>query len=147
MEAVPVMTEDWAYESSTWNRKRWSWTAYTQDNTSLSYILNPRATETKIGDGTNVKRTTIEYYTQSGNSSAALYGLVKDVVVYDTNGTSQLKKSHTEYNLDSAYTSRRIIGLPSESTLYDGGNYLMSKITYGYDEGNFSGTGQSISPT
>lgn len=145
MEGVPVMTEDWVYESSSWVRKRWSYSAYTQDNTSLGYILNPRVTESKIGDSSNVKRTTIDYHLQSGSSTVALYGLVKDVIQYDTNGTSQLKKSHTEYNLDSNYTARRIIGLPAESDLYDGSNNLMSKVTYQYDEGNFSGTGQSVS--
>lgn len=144
MEAVPVMTEDWVNESG-WVRKRWTWTGYTQDNTSLNYILNPRAVESQIGDGTNVKRTTIDYHTQSGNAAVAVFGLVKDVTQYDAGGSNQLKRSHTEYNLDSNYLNRRIIGLPAESTLYDHNNALMSKVTYNFDEGNFSGTGQNIS--
>lgn len=146
MEGLPILNEDWANENGNWNRKKWSWTNYTQDNVNLPYILNPRATETKVGDATNVRRTTIDYHTVNGYPGVALYGLVKDVIVYDAGGASQLKRSHTEYNLDSAYLSRRIIGLPSEMTIYDENNNLMSKVTYAYDEGNFSGTGQSISP-
>ena len=147
MEALPIVTEDWANEGGAFNRKRWTWTAYTQDNPALSYILNPRVVESKIGDATNVKRTTIEYHTQPGNAAASLYGLVKDVIQYNANGTSQMKRTHTEYNLDpNTYLYRRIIGLPAEMTLYDENNSLLAKVTNRYDEGNFSGANQSIAP-
>ncbi len=58
--------------------------------------------------------------------------------MYDANQTSVLKTSLTEYNWTSAYLSRRIIGLPTKSELYDENNALMSKVTYAYDEGDFS---------
>ncbi|HRH44985.1 MAG TPA: hypothetical protein PKY82_25335, partial [Pyrinomonadaceae bacterium] len=145
MEGLPVLTEDWANESGNWNRKRWSYSAYTQDDVNLGYILNPRTIESKIGDVGNVRRTTMEYWTQSGNSNAALYGLVKEVKVFDADQTTVLKRSTIDYNLDSNYLNRRIIGLPAKSELYDQANVLMAKVTYGYDEGNFSGTGQTIS--
>jgi len=44
-----------------------------------------------------------------------------------------LRRTHTDYNLSAVYTSRRIIGLPSASYLYDGANTLFSKVTYEYD--------------
>ena len=140
MEGIPILTEDWANNS----RQRWSYTAYTQDDPNLSYPLNPRATESKVGDAANVRRTTMDYLTQSGNAQASYFGLVSEVKVYDANQTSVLKRSVTEYNLNSVYLNKRIIGLPQKSELYDQGNALMAKVTYAYDEGNFSGAGQTI---
>jgi YD repeat-containing protein len=144
-EGLPIATEDWVNGV----KKRWTWTKYTQDNENLSYVQNPRVTESKIGDteNGNVRRTTIEY----NNAAAALYGLPSDTFVYDTNQTTILKKSHTEYNLSTAYTSRRIIGLPSLSESYgyeNGALNLVGKTTYAYDEGNFSDTSleQTITP-
>jgi YD repeat-containing protein len=136
-EGLPIATEDWVNGT----KKRWTWTKYTQDNINLSYIQNPRVTESKIGDteNGNVRRTSVEY----NNAAAALYGLPSDTFVYDSNQTTILKKSHTEYNLSTAYTSRRIIGLPSLSESYgyeNGALPLISKTTYAYDEGNFSDT-------
>jgi hypothetical protein len=133
------------------DRKRWTWTDWTQDNTSLSYILNPRVVESRVGDGTNTKRSTIEYWLNTG-TSVAIYGLVKSAFLYDTDLSTVLKKTYTEYDMDSAYTSRRIIGLPSLNETYGRettGLNLMSKMTYEYDEGNFSDSGlqQNISKT
>ena len=72
---------------------------------------------------------------------------------YDTDLSTVLKKTYTTYNLDSAYASRRIIGLPSMIELYGretSGLNLMSKVTYGYDfDDDFDTTDldQNISPT
>jgi YD repeat-containing protein len=145
-EGLPILSEDWANESSIWNRKRWNYSVYTQDDVNLAYPLNPRVIESKIGDSANVRRSTIEYWTQSGSPNAALFGLAKEVKVYDADQTTVLKRSTTDYNLDSTYLSRRIIGLPQKSELFDQSNNLMSKVTYQYDEGNFSGTNQTIAP-
>ena len=141
MEGLPVRTEDKIGSTV----KRWTTTDWEQDDGSPSYIKNPRVIKTKVGDPAgNVRRTDIAY-------SAAGYGLVGEVNIYDdTAGTSILqKKLTTSYNLSSEYTSRRIIGLPSETALYDGNLALVSRVTYGYDEGgnlNDSALHQNIAP-
>ncbi len=148
MEGLPVATEDWANGVSGQERKRWTWTSWTQDDTQLDYILNPRVIESKVGDTTNIKRSTTTYRILP-NTSIAEYGLVSKVEVYDTDQSTVLKKVETDYNLDSAYISRRIIGLPSETRTYGVENsalVLASKTTYAYDEENFSQeTNQNIS--
>jgi len=139
-EGLPLATEDLANENGSYGQRRWTTTSWTQDDTSLSYILNPRVIESKVGDATNVKRTTIDYLLQAGSATASLYGLSSEIKVYDSNQTTVLKRATTEYNLDNAYVSRRIIGLPAKSELYDGSNALVSKVTFAYDEGNFNDT-------
>ena len=147
-EGLPLATEDCVGTNCS-DRKRWTWTSWTQDDSGLSYILNPRVIETKVGDTANTKRTTIDYWQETG-SNVAIYGLVKSVGVWDAAGTSLLKQTYTEYNMDSAYVSRSIIGLPSTTELYGADPdawRLQSKVTYGYDESGYGGSGQSISPT
>ncbi len=139
-EGLPIATEDLVMETIL-TQKRWTWTNYTQDDTSKSYILNPRVTQSKIGDTGSTKRTEIDYLMQSGNVSQ--YGLVSEVRLFDgTNNTLQ-KKSTTTYNLAADYISRRIIGLPSmvESWGLNQGTSALeyvSKATFNYDEGDFS---------
>lgn len=152
-ESLPLVTEDWVNENNILVRKRWAWRNWTQDDINVSYILNPRTTEEKIGDTANIKRTTIDYYPVSSGSTVALYGLIKDIKVYDGNVGTLLKQMTTEYNLSSVYTSRRIIGLPSLSEIRglnqtNGQFGLVSKVTYSYDEGNFNDSSleQNISP-
>jgi YD repeat-containing protein len=151
-EGLTLATEDCTGTDSTCTtRKRWTWTDYTQDNTGLSYILNPRATETRVGDGTNTKKTTVSYHVIP-ETNTAIWGLPSIVTVYDTDLTTFLKRVETEYNWNSAYTDKRLVGLPSEVRSYGretSGLNLMSKVTYAYDEGNFSDTAlsQNISPT
>ena len=140
MEALPIRTDDYANGNGL-ELKRSSWTKLTQDNPNLTYIQNPRVNESKVGDGTNLKRTTVEYLMQTGSSTVTQYGLVSAANVYDTNQTTVLKRSETDYNLNSTYTSRRIIGLPSESRAYgyeNGALALVSRVGYGYDEEDFS---------
>lgn len=145
-EGLPLLSETWATEQGVLVKKRWVTTYYEQDDEELTYILNPRITETKIQDNANTKRTTIGYYYQL-NSTASLYGLVSDVIEYDFPATSnQKRRTHTEYNLSTAYTDRRILGLVSEKTVYDNVNNLVSKATFNYDEGDFTANGQNISP-
>ncbi|HMS41707.1 MAG TPA: hypothetical protein PKE69_15860, partial [Pyrinomonadaceae bacterium] len=149
-EGLPIVTEDWANGTSGAERKRWSWTEYTQDDISKSYILNPRSIQSKVGDNVSIKRTTVDYLMQSGSLSVSQYGLVSKVKVFDANQSTILKTQTTEYNLDSNYTSRRIIGLPSESKLYDGtddSGTLVSKASFEYDENGYAGTGQTVTAT
>ncbi|MFM9903653.1 MAG: hypothetical protein ACKVQJ_03670 [Pyrinomonadaceae bacterium] len=142
-EGLPLATEDCTGTNCA-TRLRWTWTDWTQDNTSLSYVLNPRVVESRVGDGTNTKRTTVGY----GSNG---YGLPEMVKLYDSDLSTVLKTQTTAYELGSTYTNRRIIGLPSETKLYEGtdSGTLMSKVTYAYDEGNMTGTDpvQNISPT
>ena len=70
--------------------------------------------------------------------------------VFDSDLTTVLKESYTTYNLSSNYVSRRIIGLPNTvevSGLDPNGFHLQSKVSYGYDEGGYTATGQSVTPT
>ncbi len=154
-EGLTLATEDCVGTNCS-DLKRWTWTDWAQDNShptdpsTLPYILNPRVVESRVGDGTNTKRSKIEHLVNTG-TNVAVYGLVKSAFVYDTDLSTVLKKTDTTYNLDPAYTSRRIIGLPSLSEAYGletTGLNLMSKVTYAYDEGNFSDSnlGQNISP-
>ncbi|MBK7709380.1 MAG: hypothetical protein IPJ30_27390 [Acidobacteria bacterium] len=137
-EGLTIATEDWANSE----RKRWTWNQWTQDDTNASYILNPRVTASEVGDSGNVKKSKAYYVPVSENSPIALYGLVWKSEILDQNDTV-LKRVETDYNLTSAYTSRRIIGLPSETRSYGLENnslVLATRTGYTYDEGDFSDT-------
>ena len=147
-EGLPLGTEDIADGV----RKRWTRTIWKQDNETKIYKINPRVIESKVGDSANIKKTVVEYQMIPQSSSVAEYGLVSKVYLYDGNSSTLLKRSETDYNLASAYVSRRIIGLPSETRSYglnQQNNVFepVSKSTYLYDEGNFTGTEQNISST
>ena len=137
-EGLPLGTEDIADGS----QQRWTRTTWIQDDMTKIYILNPRPTVSKVGDAGNVKRTELNYWT---TGSLAGYGLVKDVLIYDDMTNALQKKSVTNYKDDAAYLSRRIIGLPSQSELYNGSSVLTAKVVYDYD-GNIFASGQTISP-
>ncbi len=117
-EGLPLATEDCIGTNSA-DRKRWTWTDYTQDNTALTYIANPRVKETRIGDAANVKKTAVEYHLVGGSTTVALYGLVKKVEVFDTGLSNVIKRVETDYNLTKPYTDRNIIGLPSETRAWE----------------------------
>lgn len=146
-EGLPLATEDCTGTGCS-DRKRWTYTAWTQDNTTLGYKLNPRVVESRVGDGSNVKRTTIDYY--ESPAGVFPFGLPAKVQVYDSDLATVLKTQTTSYNLSSTYVNRRIIGLPAETDLFEGSESgtLMSKVTYSYDEGTMTGTDpvQNISP-
>jgi hypothetical protein len=132
------------------NRKRWTWTKWALDNQGV----NPRITETKVGDSGNTKRTEITYHSN--------YGLVNEVKEYDSNQTTPtvLRKTATDYNLSADYitpttdnlssnyitAARRIIGLPSQKRVYEGESTLMSKVEFKYDDDDFTGVEQNIAP-
>ena len=124
-------------QSEIWSggvKKKWTTLSWTQDNTNLSYRLNPRVTETNIYDDTDGdgiadhrRRSTVTYTS---------YGLPSDAYEYAADATTVLRRTHTDYLLTSTYTDRRIIGLPSAQYLYDGSNTLYSKVDYQYDWGS-----------
>ena len=128
-------------QTETWSggvKKRWSALQWIQDNTSVSYQLNPRVAETNVyDDAGNHSRTTTTYTS---------FGLPSDVYEYDANATTVLRRTHTDYNLAAAYTSRRIIGLLSAQYLYDGSNNLFSKVTREYDLGGIYHLSQGGAP-
>lgn len=127
--------------------QRTATTAWTQDVTTsgTTYQLNPRVTETNISDPAgNLVRSIISYAANTLDGTTV--NLPEDVREYEANGTTQLRRTHIEYNLSSTYTSttRRIIGLVSEKSLYSGASgseTLMSKVTFEYDaSGSLQGT-------
>ncbi|MCU1265081.1 MAG: hypothetical protein JWM21_1399 [Acidobacteria bacterium] len=143
-----TMTYANADQESSDNRLKWTTTNWTQDNTSLGYPQNPRSTETNIYDANgHRRRTTIGYTSPFTLPGGATCSLPSDVYEYDTDASTVLRRTHTDYNLDSAYinSSRRIIGLTSATYLCDGsqgvapcsnnsGSALLSKATFHYDE-------------
>ncbi|MGH9944577.1 MAG: RHS repeat domain-containing protein, partial [Pyrinomonadaceae bacterium] len=124
---LPMLSETWVGPlDNSANRKKWTATVWTQDDTNLSYPLNPRPTELTVGDAEgNRRRTTIEY---SG------YSLPQNVREYGgTNGDQLLRRTESHYRWDDAYLSRRIIGLPNVRLVYEGSGPLVSKVEYHYD--------------
>lgn len=141
MEGLPILVNDYAAGNGL-ELKRSSWTKWTQDDVNSADTQNPRVTETKIGDGVNLKRSTIDYLLYP-STTISKFGLVSAVNVYDTNQSTVLKRAETDYNLAAAYLDRRIIGVPSETRVFGvptsvGSLELVSRMTYGFDEGTFS---------
>lgn len=153
-EGLPIATETCLTTTCTGtNRKRWTWNEWTQDDTTLTHIKNPRVTESQVGDDENsFVRRSKTFYKLLPSTTIADNGLVERVEIYDTDQTTILKKVETDYNLDSNYISRRIIGLPGETRSYGYNEStsqleLVSKVTYGYDEEDFAQeTNQNIAP-
>jgi YD repeat-containing protein len=129
---LPSMVE--TYDSAS-VRQRQSVTTWTQDNASASYPLNPRVSESNVYDPSgNRARTRVTYQAVSLPDGASCQ-LPQDVYEYEANAITVLRRSHTNYNLATTYTNRRIIGLVSEKTLYAGDQgALMSKVSFQYDE-------------
>jgi RHS repeat-associated protein len=109
--------------------RRTVWTNWTQDNTSVNYPINPRPVEINVDDPQgNRKRTTIQY---------TAHGLPEMVREWGGANASQvLRRTYYQYNLDNVYVSRRMIGLPGITQIYEGENTLMSKVEYHYDWAN-----------
>lgn len=156
-EGLTVASED-CVSGDCGERKRWTWTKWEQDilkGEPFDYPYNPRVVETQVGDESNTKRTTIAYLQPevvAEGDNLTQYGLAAEVNVFNTQ-SNVIKKSTTEYNLNSAYTSRRIIGLPSKSEAWGWDDAMsdlayVSKVTFAYDEGDFSDSSlsQTISP-
>lgn len=120
--------------SETWFggiKKKWTSVSWTQDDTTLTIPKNPRITETNIYDSDgNRRRVAINY------GSYVTYNLPYEVIEYDNDGSTMLRRTYTDYNLSATYTSRRIIGLVSAIHVVDhaSGAYV-SKTTFDYDDG------------
>lgn len=115
-------------------KQKWTSTGWTQDDENLLYRLNPRVKESNVYDKElNRRRTRIEYYPTSS------FSLPMDVYEYASDGSTILRRTHTDYNLDAAYTGQRLVGLVSARYVYGGGanasgETLFAKTTYAYDE-------------
>lgn len=78
-------------------RQKWTTTAWTQDNTSASYEVNPRLTETNTYDASgNRRRIVIDY------GGYATYGLPYVVHEYAADGSTVIRDTYTDYNLSQA---------------------------------------------
>ena len=112
-------------------------TTWAQDDESKSYILNPRVVETNVYDPAgNRKRTDVQYQTYALDNSMSCK-LPQDVREYGADASTVLRTTRTLYVDDSAYRSRRIIGLAKESLLYEGivgSSNLRAKREFKYDE-------------
>ena len=111
-------------------------TTWTQDNTSVSYQLNPRVTETNVYDPAGNRARTEITYQQFTFANGTSCQLPRDLYEYAANATTKLRSTRTDYNTSTTYTDRRIIGLVSEKRLYEGDvtGPLMSKVVFNYDE-------------
>ena len=109
-------------------KQKWTTTAWTQDNTSLNYHLNPRPTETNAYDAAgNRRRVTVEYHSS--------FGLPWRIREYAADAATVLRITEHQYITASDYLNRRVIGLPERTLLYDGSWGLQAKTTYSYDWG------------
>jgi YD repeat-containing protein len=117
---------------------------WTQDVTTVSYILNPRLEETNIydhnasGQVISRARTQLTYQiVDLGNGMSCR--LPSNLYEYQANANTVLRRTHTDYNLDAAYISRRILGLVSEKAVYETNpqtlaETLVSRVGFAYDE-------------
>src|SRR5688572_2169255 len=109
-------------------RQKLTTTAWTQDNTSVGYEVNPRVTETNVYDASgNRRRTVIDY------GPYAQYGLPYGVREFAADGVTEIRQTYTDYNLSPVYLDRRIIGLVSQVHLSNVAQW-QSKISYDYDD-------------
>ena len=131
-KGIPLLVETSA--TSNGSRERWSMTHLTQDNTNVSYISNPRTTVSAVGDAGNVRKSSISYGTLTLPSGTIMY-LPNDTFQYRQDG-SIYRHAQTDYNFDSQYVNRYIIGLQSETRLYEGSgtSSMLKRESIAYDE-------------
>lgn len=108
-------------------KQKWTTTAWTQDNTAVSYEMNPRVTETNTYDPSGNRRRVVTDY-----GGYAQWGLPYVVKEYAADGVTEIRHTYTDYNLSQPYLDKRIIGLVSEVHLTNISSY-QGKIVYSYD--------------
>jgi YD repeat-containing protein len=119
--------------------QRRSVSTWTQDNTAVPYMLNPRVLETNIYDAASNRARTQFVYQQFTFTNGTSCWLPRDVFEYEADGTTKLRTARTNYDTNTAYSDRRIIGLAKEKLLYQGDvnaptPVLKSKVEFVYDE-------------
>ena len=123
------------YDSSgNWQRK--VMTTWTQDNTSVAYIVNPRVTETNTYDPAG-NRARVQLTYQQLTFGSLSCRLPRDVIEYAADASTKLRSTRTDYHTGTAYSDRRIIGLVTEKRLYEGdvnaGGVLKARVGFFYD--------------
>jgi len=119
-------------------KQKWTTTAWTQDDPSLTYKKNPRPYDMSVYDmAGNRRRTDIIYH--------ASYGLPYVKREYASDGTTLMRLTWTDYNLGQAYIDKHIIGLVSAIHVTDGNYNYVSKTSFDYDWGGeyLAGTPQA----
>jgi len=111
-------------------------TTWTQDNTSVDYLLNPRVVETNVYDPSNNRARTEIIYQQFTFANNLSCWLPRDFLEYAANAETVLRTTRTNYNMSASYTDRRILGLPSDKLLYEGtvNGTVMSYAEFFFDE-------------
>jgi YD repeat-containing protein len=113
-------------------RRKWTTTAWTQDDTTLPYPKNPRPYDTSVNDETGNRRRTETVYSIYNLPDAV--ALPTEVKEYAANGTSVLRRTTiTYYDGGQPYVDRRVLGLLREVIVYDANNQPQSKVWYDYD--------------
>ncbi len=151
---LPSLVETWGSTTPGGSiiKQKSSVTTWKQDDENVSYKLNPRVEATNIYDFNalgviqNRARTEITYYPPVSIGDGMSCRRPEDVIEYEADATTVLRRTHTIYvPLSSEYTSRRIIGLVSEKRLYAQVQTLMSKVTFAYDDpGSILGAEQPV---
>ncbi len=153
IEGLPIATQDCT--AGPWGctqTKRWTWNNWTQDDPGFAAPLNPRVIETRVGDDVSTLRTVIDYESFGAVAGYSNPKLPKEIRIYDSAGTSVIKKSVTTYNMTSSYTSRRLLGLPSKIEQWGKNDVTgllekVSDVDYEYDGEPFGyEANQIISP-
>lgn len=106
-------------------KQKWTTTSWTQDNTGVSYFVNPKVTESNIYDSASNRRRTTITYTD--------YSLPDVVTEYEANATTVYRKADTDYVTSSSYINNRVIGLPSKIEVKDASNNVKTKTEFTYD--------------
>ena len=111
-------------------------TTYTQ--THIDWQLdssnkNPRPYQMLITDSlAGLTKATVLGYTSYNNVSSVSE---RDFTTNGTISTTELRRTETSYVTSSAYTSRRLLHLPSNVRVYAGGSSTpLSRIDYTYDD-------------
>ena len=124
-------TEVWSGEV----KKKWTTTAWTQDDTNLSYQKNPRPYDTSIYDEAGNRRRAETIYTSYNLPNPV--ALPTEVKEYAADGTTVLRRTTTTYYSEGGdqqlYIDRRVLGLLREVIVYDGNSQPQSKVWYDYD--------------
>jgi hypothetical protein len=103
-------------------------TSWTQDNTSLTYIDNPRVTSQSTTLDNQMTTYVNAIYTTDGT------GNVREVDEYGSNN-SLMRKTITDYWHESnpSYTALNLTNLVSYVSVQDGNGVEAARTTYGYD--------------
>ncbi|MFL6208333.1 MAG: S8 family serine peptidase, partial [Pyrinomonadaceae bacterium] len=129
-QGLPVLEETWAAGATVPNKR--VTTAWTQDNTTAGYQINPRPIETNIyDDAGNRRRTTISYNSVVvGSTTCHLPEMVRE---YAADATTVLRRTVTLYKWDQPLMDKRVIGLIGRHEVYEGESTLVSMMDYMYD--------------